>query len=126
MTSFSQRADTEYVHWRARLAGAQNPEFWPIEAVDEALEQGWAQFWCDGQAALVTSPRTYPGGAVVLEGIAACGDMRALWESIAPAVERWGRASGLKKLHAMGRWGWTRAALPHGWKTEMTVIEKEL
>ena len=69
---------------------------------------------------------TYPGGAKVCEGLAACGNLDSLWGRIAPEIEACAREIGCTDMHAMGRFGWGRAAQKHGWKPEMVIITKRI
>lgn len=117
-------ASSDYEAWRERLAGANDPAFWPITAIDELLAGGNAQFWCDGKAALVTRLVAYPGGARVLEAIAGAGDLKALTETLERNTEQWARAQGCTHLKADGRDGWRRAL--KGWRHYQTSMVKEL
>lgn len=114
----------DYPAWRTRLANANDPAFWPITEIDARVADGRAQFWCDGKAALVTEVVPYPGGAVAVEALAAAGDIAALMESIAPAVEQWARANKATHLRVLGRPGWVRRW--SDWRHEQSVIVKEL
>lgn len=116
--------NTDYSAWRERLADANDPEFWPIEAIDALLADGTAQYWCDGRAALVTHIVEYPGGAVALEAIAGAGNMRGLTDSIAPAVEAWARDNGITHLKVAGRPGWERRL--KGWRIWQSILLKEV
>lgn len=122
----SQPGNTDYNAWRERLATANDPAFWPIEAIDEGLNANALQWWCDGTSALVTRIVEFPGGAKVFEGIATYGEQQSLWLAIAPDVERMARSMGMKRLRAMGRLGWIKAGQPHGWTPYMVMIEKDL
>lgn len=113
-----------YAAWRARLAEANNPAFWPIEAIDDLLASGQAQFWCDGSAALVTRIVEYPGGARACEATAGAGDMAGLVERIAPAVEQWASEQGCTHLLVAGREGWRR--VHSDWRHHQTIILKDL
>ena len=117
---------SDYADWRERLADANDPAFWPIEAIDRELTEGRAQFWCDGESAIVTRLIEYPGGAKVIEILAAYGHLESLWTQIQPALETYARNNGIGILRATGRLGWARAGKKHGWKAEMVIIEKEL
>lgn len=121
----SAQGNTEYAAWRDRLAQANPPEFWPIEAIDEGLASGALQYWCDGKAALVTRVVEYPGGAVAVEAVAGAGDGDALIASHEPELARWGRENGFTHLKVAGRLGWLRKR-PSGWKAYQVIIMKEL
>ncbi len=114
-----------YADWRERLATANDPKFWPIEAIDAALDANDAQWWCDGENALVTRVVRYPGGAVVIEGIAAFGCLVGLWNNIQPRLVEWGKAIGATRLHALGRLGWGKKH-PDDWKIHMVMICKDI
>lgn len=114
-----------YAAWRERLAQANDPAFWPIEAIDEGLAQEALQYWCDGQAALVTRMVEYPGGAVALEAIAGCGDGDALIATMEPEIARWGQGNGISHLWVAGRIGWLRKR-PAGWIAHQVIITKDL
>ncbi len=113
-----------YADWRERLADANDPAFWPVEAIDQALADGRAQFWCDGAAALVTRVVEYPGGARALEALAAAGDMQALVGSLAGKAEAEARVAGLTHMLVAGREGWPRRL--KGWRHYQTIILKDL
>lgn len=123
---FAEIPGDDYLTWRERLASANDPAFWPIEALDYLLGQGKAQFWSNGQAALVTRIVEFPGGAVVLEAIAGAGDMDALIGAIEEHVEGAAREAGLTHLFAPGRLGWLRALRRKGWRHFQTTIVKDL
>lgn len=120
-----QPGGTDYAAWRGRLAEANDPAFWPIAAIDAALEAGEAQFWCDGQSALVTRIVEYPGGAKVLEAIAGVGSAEALMGNFEPRCEQFARAQGANRMEAKGRLGWLKRR-PKGWRAHQVVIVKDL
>jgi len=116
----------QYKDWRDRLADANDPAFWPIEAIDALIAQGQAQFWATDKAALVTRVVTYPGGAVALEAMAASGEKAELVETIAPAVEEQAREAGLTHMKVPGRPGWGRALKQHDFRLHQEILIKEL
>jgi len=113
-----------YWDWRDRLAEANDPRFWPIDAIDAMVTVGTAQFWCDGGAALVTKITEYPGGAVALEALAAAGVMDSLTDEIAAQAEAWAREQGLTHLLIAGRAGWQR--VHKEWRHYQTILLKDL
>jgi len=115
---------SDYAAWRPRLAEANDPAFWPIEAIDQLLTEGNAQFWSDGDAALVTRVVAYPGGAVAVEAVAGAGTMEGLVESIAPQVEQWAKTEGYSHLLIAGRAGWSR--VHKTWRHHQSILLKEL
>lgn len=115
-----------YGAWRARLAEANDPAFWPIEAIDNELKEGRAQFWCDGESAIVTRPRQYPGGAIDLEVLTIAGTLESVWQNIEPKLEEYAAQIGAVRLHATGRFGWKRSAVKNGWSPYMLVLKKDI
>lgn len=118
-------ASDSYAAWRDRLTEANDPAFWPIEAIDRGLLEGAFQFWANSEAALVTRVVAYPGGARVLEAIAGSGKAEGLIEQIEPVAASQAKETGLTHLQVIGRPGWARKK-PKGWKWTQVVIEKEL
>lgn len=112
-----------YAEWRERLAQANDPQFIPIEAIDEKLANGLAQFWCDGNVALVTEIVRWPGGAVTVDALAAAGNMKSLNENVEHAVKEWA-AGFATHLRVIGRPGWVKAKT--GWKHEQSILTKAL
>ena len=115
---------SSYAAWRARLAEANDPAFWPIEAIDALLLAGEAHFWGDDNGALVTRLNTYPGGAVAVEAVAAAGTIEGLKDTITPAVERWARLHGCTHLLIAGRAGWAR--VHSDWRHHQSILIKDL
>lgn len=120
----SQPVATDYAAWRDRLAEANDQKFWPIHAIDSMLISGNAQFWCDGQSALVTKIVEYPGGAVVLESVAATGCIESLRDVICAEVEEWAREQKMTHLLIAGRPGWAR--VHKGWRHHQSILIKGL
>lgn len=117
---------SDYPAWRARLATANDPAFWPIEAIDAMLVEGRAQLWATDKSALVTLVTTYPGGAVVIEVLAGTGSMADLIKRVRPQVEAWGKQHGCTHIQIKGRPGWTRALKSHGFKHFQDILLKGL
>lgn len=113
----------EWAEWRDALEAANDPSFVPIEAIEEKLANGTAQFWCDGNVALVTEVVHWPGGAVSVDALAAAGDMAALNENIEPAVEKWA-SQFASHLRVIGRPGW--AKVKRDWRHEQSILVRAL
>lgn len=116
-------AGDSYAAWRDRLATANDPAFWPIEAFDKLLERNEAQFWANDEAAMVTRVAVYPGGAVAIEVMAAAGNLKALI-ALTPNVNAWGLSIGATHIMVIGRPGWARA-LPD-WRHHQSILIKEV
>ena len=65
----------------------------------------------------------YPGGARVLEALAAAGAIDALVRQIAPQTEAFAKARGLTHRMIAGRAGWAR--VHPGWRHYQTLLLKE-
>lgn len=117
-------ASSDYADWREALAKANDPAFWPIEAIDREVDEKRAQFWCDGRAAMVTRIVLYPGGAKVIEVMAAAGDLGALKDTIEPAWADFAQAADLTHRMIAGRPGWARVF--RDWRHYQTVLVKEV
>lgn len=115
-----------YAAWREGIASANDPAFWPIEAIDAMLDEGRAQFWATEKSALVTFITEYPGGAVVIEVLAGCGSMADLIKRVRPKVETWGREKGCTHIQIKGRTGWKRALKQHGFNHLQDILVKGL
>jgi hypothetical protein len=117
---------SDYATWRGRLATANDPVFWPIEAIDTMLREGRAQFWGTDKSALITLVTSYPGGAVVIEVLAGTGSMADLIKRVRPKVEAWGRQYGCTHIQIKGRPGWARTLKPHGFRHFQDILMKGL
>lgn len=115
-----------YADWRDRLATANNPAFWPIEAIDAELQANRAQFWACDTAALVTRVVDYPGGARVVEAMLGAGVKNGLTEQLEQTVETWARSIDAAWLFAPGRLGWMRELKPKGWELHHVTMRKDL
>lgn len=114
----------DYAAWRGKLAEANDPAFWPIEAIDRELVEGRAAFWCDGTAALVARVMIYPGGARVLEALAGAGDMAGLIDRIEPETRKFAEKHSLTHRMIAGRDGWRR--IHKGWRHYQTILVQEI
>jgi hypothetical protein len=114
---------SSYAAWRARLAEANDPKFWPIEALDRLVEEGDAQFWADNEGALLTRMVSYPGGAITVETLAGAGTIEAL-AAMTPAINDWALTQGATHLLVLGRPGWARALT--GWRHHQSILIKEV
>jgi hypothetical protein len=113
-----------WVAWRDRLADANNPAFWPIEAVEHEIVEGRAWFLATENAALVVRRVDYPGGAMVLEALAAAGDMATLTGELLGHAENLAKEQKLTHLLVAGRQGWPRVLTD--WRHYQTTILRTL
>ena len=115
---------TVYDKWRHRLARANDPALIPITHVDELLAEGLAQFWATDDAAIVTQLRTWPGGAVTVEVVAAAGKKADIIGPLHESAAAWAMTQGATHVMVAGRDGWRRE-LPD-FRHYQTLLLKEL
>lgn len=115
-----------YQRFRDLLAGANRPEFYPIEWLDNQVATGMAIPIIGEDAAMVIGARLYPGGARIGHIKAAAGDMGELIHELGPRAEEWGRAHGCTMALIEGRPGWPRALREHGWRDYQISLLKDL
>jgi hypothetical protein len=113
-----------YEKWRHRLARANDPLMIPITHVDELLSEGLAQFWATPDAAIVTLLKSWPGGAVTVEVVAAAGKKCDITGPLHTAAAAWAKEHGATHVMVAGRKGWQRE-LPE-YRHYQTLLIKEL
>ena len=81
-------------------------------ALDGSQPVGAAVTQCDGKEAVIA----LVGGVRILESIAAT----------LPPIEAWASQCGAKRMAMDGRKGWVRALKPFGYRSEGTLVIKDL
>jgi hypothetical protein len=123
--SFSPlRVENAYEDWRDRLAKANNPRFIPITHIDQRLIDGTAFFLATTEAAMVLELVEYPGGARVVNVIAAAGDMDEITGRLGERAMEFGREAGCDMAMVPGRDGWRRKR--PDFQHYQTILVKEL
>ena len=123
--SFSPlRVENTYQDWRERLAKANNPRFIPITHIDQRLSEGTAFFLGTAEAAMVVELVAYPGGAKVVNVIAAAGDMDEILGPLGERAMEFGRERGADIAMVPGRVGWKRQR--PDFEHYQTILVKEL
>lgn len=88
------------------------------------LIDGRAQYWWEGDGAIVTEIQRYPNFDVCHYWLVAgrLADTLALQ----PRIERWARTQGCARLTGIGRPGWARVLAKYGYKPWGTAFAKDL
>jgi hypothetical protein len=125
IVSFSPLAvETEYHHWRAELAKANNPKFIPITYIDQRLADGTAYYLANAEAAIVVEIVDYPGGARAVSVMAAAGDKDTILGLLGEEAMALGWSVGADHAMVPGRQGWKR--LRPDFFHYQTILVKEL
>lgn len=90
----------------------------------QAVRDRRAQFWQQGDTVAVTQMLRYPRGLALRHWLAAGRVEEAC--ALLPGIEAWGRDRGAVRAEALGRKGWTRLALRHGYRPQAMLFVKEL
>lgn len=91
--------------------------------VVQAIRDGRAQFWQQGDTVAVTEMLRYPRGLALRHWLAA-GNIRDGCAQL-PIIEDWARERGALRAEALGRRGWARLARRHGYAPRATLYVKE-
>lgn len=114
-----------YADWREQLGSALDPRFYTLAHLDDLITSGRAKVMASERAAIVIEPKTYPTGAVVVNGLVAAGDLDEIKTLIA-AAEQIGRDAGCIGAVIESRDGWARALKPLGYEVFQVSLFKEL
>jgi hypothetical protein len=115
-----------YHHFRPQIEAALDPDFYPIEYVDQLILSGAASLFLSDHAAMIAELKRYPGGARVAHCLVAAGRMEEITELIRPRVEAWGAANGCTRAIVESRAGWMKVLKPHGYEIFQVSVMKEL
>lgn len=110
---------------RAKLerAVAEDGGMTTLADVVQAIRDGRAQFWQQGDTVAVTEMLRYPRGLALRHWLAA-GNLRDGC-ALLPTIEDWARERGALRAEALGRRGWARLARRHGYAPRATLYVKE-
>lgn len=111
-----------YVRFRDEIV-ALDPDRYPPEWIDAQVWGGVWRCWGNEDAVILASIETYPSGVREVHGIAAAGNLNAIFKLI-PMAEEWGREAGCVRAVIESREGWMRA-LP-GYELHQVAVRKEL
>lgn len=115
-----------YLNFRDRLAETLDPAFYPVEYLDHLVITGRATLWIEGDAIMLTELRQYPGGAKVIHGLIASGDLATLIENLIPMAENWARDQGCGWAEIESREGWARTMKTRGYEPHQITLRKAL
>jgi hypothetical protein len=124
-------AQGEWARCRDWIRAAIEPTgLYDIEDVERAIASGEMQFWPGRCCAVVTEFVLYPNGRA-LNIFAGGGDkgpaLRELTQEMEPALVRWARVSGCRKIMAFGiKPGWTPVGERLGYRHVWTVMTKDV
>lgn len=94
-----------------------------FEDVVSGIAAGRMQFWPAPRGCAVTEIVVYPRKQV-LHVFLAGGEMDQIIDMIDSAIA-WSKIQGCSSMTIAGRHGWRRVLEKHGYRTVMTVLEKE-
>lgn len=114
-----------YQDFRPEFEAMLDPAKWPIHWLDKQISRGEATAFCADNACIIAALRQFPGGAIEVHGLCACGDLSAIKALIVQA-EEWGMASGATIATIASRRGWVRALSSDGYAETQVMIEKGL
>lgn len=117
---------TDYLRFRQAFAEVMDPRLYTIDWLDRQVVTGGVKFWATEDAAIIAQIKTYPTGAMDIEGLIAAGDMADIVNLLIPAAEQWAKAVGCIGAIIQSREGWARALKPHGYRIYQTALRKEL
>jgi hypothetical protein len=89
-----------------------------------AIREGRAQWWCNGDAAIVTEVLRHPQRWVLNYWLVA-GELNAAL-AMQPGIDAWAVNEGCDAAVATGRRGWATALKPHGWRVHAIEYAKPL
>lgn len=95
-----------------------------LEDVLLRVERGDAQFWHEGNGAVVTEVLDTKAGKVLHFWLAAgsLDDVLAIYRK----VVEWGRANGCVRATLIGRRGWVKVLQAEGWAQEAVTMGRAL
>ncbi len=121
----------EWARCRAWIQAAVEPTgLYEIGDIEKAIAKGEMHFWPGRYCAAVTEFVTYPE-CKVLNIFAGGGDkgpaLKELTRELEPALVRWARASGCRKVMAFGiKPGWAPVGKKLGYRHIWTVMTKDV
>jgi hypothetical protein len=110
--------------WRAEIAQMLDERFYPLRWVEAEIAAGRIETLQNDKAIIGVQLRTYPGGAVELHGMFACGDKAAISELV-DHVLALAEAEGCTCAAIESRPGWAREFRAKGFNVDRVRIVKE-
>ena len=95
-----------------------------LQDVADSVESGRAQFWTEGNAAIITELRETPQ-VKVLHFWLATGELEDVI-SLSEKIIDWGRHNGYKRATLAGRKGWEKVLALTGWEPELVLMGRKI
>lgn len=111
--------------WRSEIASILDERFYPLWWVESEIAAGRIETLESDKAIIGIQVRTYPGGAIELHGMFACGDKAAIGELVDQALAM-ARAGGCTCAAVESRPGWAREFRAKGFHIDRVRIVKDL
>jgi len=92
--------------------------------ITDAVKGSRAQFWTNGDGAIVTELHNFPRRRAVHYWLIA-GEMKSCL-ALQPEIDAWAVGQGCDIATACGRRGWGRVAAPSGWVEWLPNFQKGL
>lgn len=115
----------EYPRFRPAFEQAMDPRLYQIGYLDGLVHSGRAAFWSNDTAAIVAELKTYPTGALVVEGVVAAGALDGI-RMLIPLAEAWGKQHGAVMAMISSRPGWAKALQSAEYAPHQLSIVKDL
>lgn len=115
-----------YAYFREAFGEVLDQRYYPIEWLDQRVEEGRAVCIWTPKAAIVIELRLYPGGAMDVHGLIATGDRQDIVEILIPQAEDWGRKQGCVAGVVESRPAWAKLLKQSGYEVSQVTVRKEL
>ena len=116
----------DYLRFRDQFEKATDPAFHPIEWLDQVMASRDAGIRASENAAIIFEVRNYPGGARVIHGLVAAGDLAEIRDVLIPEAEDFARSAGCTHAIIESRPGWAKVLKGQGYAPHQTAVMKEL
>lgn len=98
--------------------------YWPQDIL-EAIQKGKMQAWTQGDTLVVTTINEFPR-MKVCDGVVAAGNLKDFWEIHDEQIVPFAKRHGCARIRGMGRPGWTKEAMKHGYDSREAHVIMEL
>lgn len=115
-----------YCRFKPLIALVLDPQFYTLDYLDGLVISGAAKVWIEGDAIILTEVRQYPGGAKVIHGLVAAGDLQTIIDSLIPMAEQWAQDQGCGWAEIESREGWARALKSASYEPYQLTLRKAL
>lgn len=116
----------EYMRFRPSFGSLIDPEFYPLEWLDDQVRGGNFKLLNTSNSAILITVKAYPSGALELHGIAACGNLAEIVGDLIPKALEIGKTLGCQIAAIESRPGWARIMRNFGWELHQVALRKAL